>query len=53
MNIKKIKIKGRTTKDLIELKNKVKKLGKTFLSKFIIKLTSRVVIPELYLYILK
>ena len=53
MNIKKIKIKGRTTKDIKELRKKIKKLGRTFLSKFIIQLTSKIVIPGIYLQILK
>ena len=36
-----------------ELRKKIKKLGRTFLSKFIIQLTSKMSIPEFYLYILK
>ena len=36
-----------------ELRKKIKKLGRTFLSKFIIHLTSKMTIPEFYLYILK
>ena len=54
MNIKKIKIvKGRTSNEVKDLKKKIKKLGKTFLSKFIIMLTSKLIIPEFYLQILK
>lgn len=54
MNIQKLKIiRGRTNLENQELKKKIKKLGKTFWSKFIIKLTSKMFIPELYLQILK
>ena len=54
MNIKKVKlIKRKTNSEQKEFKKKIKKLGKTFLSKFIIHLTSKVTIPEFYLYILK
>ena len=54
MNIQKIKIiRGRTNLEMKELKKKIKKLGRTFWSKFIIKLTSKMFIPELYLQILK
>lgn len=54
MNVQKIKIiRGRTNRELKELKKKIKKLGRTFWSKFIIKLTSKMFIPELYLQILK
>jgi len=51
-NAKKLKRKDRKTADLL-LKLKVKSLGTTFLSKLLIKLTSKIVIPDLYLQILK
>ena len=51
-NAKKLKRKERKTADLL-LKLKVKSLGTTFLSKLLIKLTSKIVIPDLYLQILK
>ena len=43
----------RNRSDYILLKKKVKKLGTTFLSKLLIKLTSNINIPDLYLQILK
>ena len=51
-NVKKLRRKERKTSDLL-LKLKVKSLGTTFLSKLLIKLTSKIVIPDLYLQILK
>ena len=51
-NAKKLKRKDRKTAGLL-LKLKVKSLGTTFLSKLLIKLTSKIVIPDLYLQILK
>ena len=51
-NVKKLKRKEKKVDDLL-LKLKVKLLGATFLSKLIIKLTSKIVIPDLYLQILK
>jgi CRP-like cAMP-binding protein len=51
-NVKKLRRKERKTTDLL-LKLKVKSLGTTFLSKLLIKLTSKIVIPDLYLQILK
>ena len=55
MNIKKVKIvkRIRTTAEIKDFKKKVKKLGRTFLSKFVIKLTSKMNIPGFYLQILK
>ena len=53
MNIKKIKIKGKTSTDKKNFKKKIKVLGKTFLSKLVIKLTASLNIPEFYLQILK
>ena len=50
--IKKKYIK-RTKADKDFIKKKIFKLGLTFCSKFIIKLTSKIIIPDLYLYILK
>ena len=51
-NVKKLRRKERKTSDLL-LKLKVESLGTTFLSKLLIKLTSKIVIPDLYLQILK
>ena len=51
-NVKKLRRKERKTTDLL-LKLKIKSLGTTFLSKLLIKLTSKIVIPDLYLQILK
>lgn len=47
-NVKKLRRKERKTSDLL-LKLKVESLGTTFLSKLLIKLTSKIVIPDLYL----
>ena len=35
------------------LRQKISKLGRTFCSKLLIKLTSNIIIPDLYIYILK
>ena len=49
----KLKYTKRTKADKDFIKKKISKLGLTFCSKFIIKLTSKIIIPDLYLYILK
>ena len=49
-NVKRIK---RNNEDFKLLKKKIKELGSTFCSKLIIKLTSKIFIPDLYLQILK
>ena len=49
-NIKKIK---HNREDYTLLKKKLKELGSTFCSKLLIKLTSKIFIPDLYLQILK
>ena len=53
MNIKKLIIKGKTSTEKKDLVKKIKGLGRTFLSKLVIKLTASLNIPEFYLQILK
>ena len=53
MNIKKIKLNDKHKEKNEHLKKINKKLGKTFLSKFLIKVTSKIFIPSIHLQILR